>query len=245
MSDFLGWNTLQRRNLGLLYAYEVGAEIIAVVDDDNIPYEWWGKNISIGKPTKVRHFFVDDPAFDPVGATDYPYLWHRGFPLELLPKRNYSNMRHATIVPDVQADFWNGNPDIDAVCRLEHAPECKFKDEYFPIASNKMSPFNSQNTFLSRRVLKDYFLCPDMGRMDDIWAAYYVQALGAKVIYGKASVYQKRNVHNLIDDMKLEYIGYENNMNLIHDLRVDSNNYFKYISPRAKAAFERYRTHYV
>ncbi len=38
----------------------------------------------------------------------------------------------------MQADFWNGDPDIDAICRMEHAPECKFDDSYFPLACNKL-----------------------------------------------------------------------------------------------------------
>ncbi len=59
---------------------------------------------------------------------------------------------------------------------MEHAPECDFDPAAFPIASNKLSPFNSQNTFLAGDVLEDYFLYPHVGRMDDIWAAYYVQA---------------------------------------------------------------------
>ena len=41
-----------------------------------------------------------------------------------------------------------------------------------------------------------------MGRMDDIWASYYVQAKGFKVLYNKPSVYQDRNVHGLTKDMK-------------------------------------------
>ena len=53
---------------------------------------------------------------------------------------------------------------------------------------------------------------PFVGRMDDIWAAYYVQAKGCNVVFGKASVYQERNVHDLVRDMKQEYLGYENNL---------------------------------
>ena len=116
---------------------------------------------------------------------------------------------------DIQADFWNGDPDIDAICRMEHAPECDFDPAAFPIASNKLSPFNSQNTFFAGNVIKDYFLYPHVGRMDDIWAAYYVQAKDYRVVYGKASVYQDRNVHDLIRDMRQEYLGYENNLAIV------------------------------
>ena len=42
LSNLLGWNTIQRRNIGYLYAYKAGAELIATVDDDNIPYDNWG-----------------------------------------------------------------------------------------------------------------------------------------------------------------------------------------------------------
>ena len=34
-----------RRNIGFVYAYEQGADVIATVDDDNIPYENWGQDL--------------------------------------------------------------------------------------------------------------------------------------------------------------------------------------------------------
>ena len=138
LSDAIGWNCMQRRNFALLYAHDMGADVVAVVDDDNIPYAHWGKN-RIGRETFVKKYFTSLPAFDPVGATNYRHLWHRGFPLQLLPKRDYSQYEWKNIVPDVQADFWNGDPDIDAVCRMEYAPECTFQEKHFPIASNTLS----------------------------------------------------------------------------------------------------------
>src|SRR5262245_50131654 len=140
------------------------ADIVAVVDDDNIPYPDWGQDLMIGREVKTKYYETDLPAFDPVGATNHRHIWHRGFPLQLLPKRGYSKVAEKTVQADVQADFWDGDPDIDAVCRMEHAPECKFDAACFPISSNKLSPFNSQNTFISGRALKDYFLFPHVGR---------------------------------------------------------------------------------
>jgi len=49
------------------------------------------------------------------------------------------------------ADFWNGDPDIDAICRMEHAPVCEFDEACFPIASNNPVPFNSQKHILIAR----------------------------------------------------------------------------------------------
>jgi hypothetical protein len=244
LSDAIGWNCIQRRNFGLLIAHEMKADVVALVDDDNIPLPDWGRDIMIGREVEVDYYLTDLPAFDPVGATNYSELWHRGFPLQLLAKRDYSRKRREVVRPDVQADFWNGDPDIDAICRMEHAPECDFDPATFPLAANKPSPFNSQNTFLSSTVLKDYFLYPHVGRMDDIWASYYAQAKGHRVIYGRASVYQDRNVHDLIIDMKQEFLGYESNLAIIGELAADASSLVAYLPGRATRAFELYQRHF-
>jgi hypothetical protein len=71
----------------------------------------------------------------------------------------------------VQADLWDGDPDIDAMARLIYKPCVKFNNVK-PYGSNKISPFNSQNTFLAREVLPSYVCLPHVGRMDDIWGGY-------------------------------------------------------------------------
>ena len=38
LSRLIGWNCIQRRNIGYVYAKKNGAKFIASVDDDNIPY---------------------------------------------------------------------------------------------------------------------------------------------------------------------------------------------------------------
>lgn len=244
LSDAIGWNCIQRRSFGLLWAKEMKADVVAVVDDDNIPLDGWGQSLLIGNDVEVNYYETELPAFDPVGATNYKHLWHRGYPLQLLPKRDYSRVVRRKVRVDVQADFWNGDPDIDAICRMEYAPECTFEANAFPMASNKMGPFNSQNTFLSGKCLKDYFLFPHVGRMDDIWASYFVQAKGYRVVWHKASVYQQRNMHDLVHDMKQEYNGYENNLRLVQDLAVDAESLYSYLPGRSIWAFELYRRHF-
>ena len=235
LSELIGWNCIQRRNIALLHAYKLGAEVVALVDDDNIPLDGWGQDLMIGRPTEctvytpTKHPLV----FDPVAGTEYTNIWHRGYPLPWLNGRNQWPKEAGTVTPAIQADFWNGDPDIDAMCRCEHAPDCTFDPANFPIATTALSPFNSQNTFLSREVIPDYFCFPHIGRMDDIWAAYYVEALGHKVVYGKASVYQARNEHNLVTDFKNEIIGYSNT----HDLVVDPLQIQKFIPENSWAAF--------
>ena len=245
LSDAIGWDCIQRRNFGLLWAYDMGAEVVALVDDDNIPYDAWGRDLMVGRQVEVNYYETALPAFDPVGATNMSQLWHRGFPLQLLSNRTYSHPSKKVVYAHIQADFWNGDPDIDAFCRMEHAPECNFEPNYFPLASNKMAPFDSQNTFLLRDVLKHYFLYPHVGRMDDIWASYYVQAKGMLPVFGKPSVYQERNEHDLVRDMRNEYIGYELNLNLIQDLSTDPERVYWYLPPESARAFHLYRRHFM
>jgi hypothetical protein len=245
LSEAIGWNCIARRNFGFLWANHQRAEIVAVVDDDNIPQANWGKELLIGKPVEVDYYDTDLPAFDPVGATNYPHLWHRGYPLQLLQQRDYSRKSRRQITAGVQADFWNGDPDIDAICRLEHAPECTFEPASFPLASNSMAPFNSQNTFLQSELLRDYFMFPFTGRMEDIWAAYYLQATrGVQVVFGAASVYQDRNSHHLIRDMQAEYLGYENNLELVTALAIDAESIVRFLPGRSWEALRLYRKHF-
>ena len=244
LSDLIGWNCIQRRNFGLLFAWKKGADVVAVVDDDNIPYKNWGKKLLINTKTKTNYYDTHLEAFDPISVTNHNHLWHRGFPLQLLNQRKNFKKIKKIIIPDIQADFWNGDPDIDAICRMEHQPNCKFNNKFFPFTSSKVSPFNSQNTFISKKVSPYYFLFPHIGRMDDIWASYYVLSKGFRVVYNKASVFQKRNEHDLTKDMLKEFIGYENNLNLIKDLKKNINNINHYIPRKSKLAFLRYQTHF-
>jgi hypothetical protein len=241
MSDLIGWNKIGRRNIGYLEALKRGGKIIASVDDDNIPLDNWDEDIIIGKETNVYYYETEDIAFDPIGVTNYKELWHRGYPIQLLYGRNNRyKITRKIMIPDVQAMFWNGDPDIDAVCRLEHKPMCFFDDKYFPIATNSFSPFNSQNTLFSREALKKYMVIPFIGRMDDIWGGYYLESLGFKVAYTKVTVFQDRNVQNLTTNLVNEYIGYENTIDLLKKLKEDPENIYKFLPDEAEKCLKKY-----
>jgi ABC-type xylose transport system substrate-binding protein len=82
---------------------------------------------------------------------------------------------------------------------------------------------------------------PGIGRMEDIWASYYAQAQGLKVIYGPPSVFQKRNFHDYTIDFENEYIGYLKTFSLIKDLKDDPENIKKYIPLRSYLALKEYQ----
>jgi hypothetical protein len=241
LSNLIGWNCIGRRNFAILKAYEMGAKIIALIDDDNIPYDSWFKKIYIGSKINANKVNINKPVFDPVGYTNHKDLWHRGYPLEMVYGRKYKSDGKRKISPDVQASFWNGDPDIDAVTRVIFAPSCKFKKNYFPFFSRKISPFNSQNTLLNRKIIKDYFLFPHIGRMDDIWASYYVASKKYKILYAEPTVFQKRNKHNYLTDFNLEVLGYKNNVNLIKSLKKNPDNIKKFLPKKSILAFEEWK----
>ena len=59
LNNSIGWNTVDRRNIGFVLAHRVGADIIATVDDDNIPYEDWGKDLLVNKEVGVSTYTTE------------------------------------------------------------------------------------------------------------------------------------------------------------------------------------------
>jgi hypothetical protein len=242
LSEIIGWKTIQRRNIGLVYAYQEGADIVATVDDDNIPYDTWGDNIMVGQEMVVDLYEnISCPYFDAISTTEHNDLWHRGFPIEYLQvKNNIEYKGQTTITPLVQAEFWDGDPDIDAICRLSKKPIVKF-NKFAPFTTNQLTPFNSQNTFLHRSVLKNYSVFPYTGRMDDIWGAYVMQHYHPNsVIFTSASVYQARNPQDLVRNLENEVIGYRNTLKLLENI----NDYETILPEQTVKYFEIYQKHF-
>lgn len=213
LSDAIGWRCIPRRNLGFVHAYMLGADIMATVDDDNIPYDDWGQNLYVGQEVDVDLWEAKNGYFDPLSVTNRSELWHRGYPCEHIATKNqvdYLGKEKRKVM--VQADLWDGDPDIDAICRLSMQPVVKF-DHYSPYGSKQLSPFNSQNTFVAREAIPKYMVIPHVGRMDDIWGAYALQQhFPQSVIYNRASVYQERNEQDLVKNLEDEVIGYRNTL---------------------------------
>lgn len=243
LSDLIGWNCIQRRNFGFLLAKSMNADIIATVDDDNIPLPNWGENLSLKEPLKVRYFSTSQSCFDPLSVTSYKNLWYRGFPIEILAKKNL-NLKESvrTLKFDVQSDLWNGDPDVDAICRTSFRPFCQFSEKVTAFASNRPAPFNSQNTFVSRDVLPHYFMFPFIGRMDDIWSSFYIQSLGFKVHFNRPSVTQLRNEHRLFTDLQNEMLGYDKSLEFLIWLKKNPEMALRrYLPSRSFESFQRYR----
>ncbi len=220
--NHLPFNSIQRRNIGFLKAWEDGAQAVITIDDDNLMM-----NQDFVRLHGIVNQTVAIPAFETTSgwfnvcslledANRTPF-YHRGFPRKerWTESQTFTSVSTITRRVAVNAGLWLDDPDIDAVTRMEH-PICvrgmrASAPSRFALQPGTWSPFNSQNTAVMRNVLPAYFLSPYLGRYDDIWSSYIVvriaEHLGDIIAYGEPLLRQKRNEHNLWHDLDSERFG--------------------------------------
>lgn len=221
LNKHLVYNSIQRRNIGILKAYEQRADVIITIDDDNFitDSDFVGDHTRyLGKKNAWKSVSTNSGWFNVCSLlhdeTEQPF-YHRGYPMKqrwnMAEKNAKWESREARAV--VNAGFWLETPDVDAITHL-HKPLNVLSyelEENFALAKGTWCPFNSQNTALYKDTIPAYFLSPYIGRYDDIWAAYVIVAiahhLGDTISYGHPLVIQKRNPHNYFKDIEMERLG--------------------------------------
>ena len=226
-SELIGWLTIRRRNIAVLEALKWGADVIVTIDDDNIPMD--NLYFSDFLQCFCRPYLWEDMApfnglsittangwFDP-GRLMVPPTKHRGFPHEKLgPEFVVGSVVDRRV--GVVAGLCLGDPDIDAVTRLELHPIIHSASELAHAGvitdpKNTTVVFNTQNTAYLRELAPAMFCPPGLGRHDDIYASLITQRImrekGLCVHLGQPFVWQQRNPHNLINDLKDEVFGME------------------------------------
>ena len=226
LGEHLPWNSIQRRNIGLIIAYQEQADVIVTIDDDNLitNQDFLGK-----KAHGIVKQVITVPTYE--SSTGWLNICeflqeehdikfhHRGYPID-----EKTNDREALITREevtkeivVNEGFWLDDPDIDAITRMVNPVRVVgMKNPAEPniaLAPGTWSPFNSQNTALARKVIPAYFLSPYIGRYDDIWASYLLRKImdhfGHLGTYGQPVVCQVRNPHDLFVDLDKERVGME------------------------------------
>jgi hypothetical protein len=217
-SEALGWCKPGRRCIGMLEAVRSGADIVVTIDDDNIPlgrgyFDEFAQVLS--QPFDGLRADHSDGWFD-VGQFLLPPVRHRGFPHELWNSPRPPSLSHVIGARvGVAAGLWLGDPDIDATLRLTTAPRClgvsPVADPGFVVNCSGYAPFNSQNTAFVRELLPVLLMLTPMGRYDDIWASFIAERVMREfdyfVHYGRPFVWQERNPHSPVDDIKNELEG--------------------------------------
>lgn len=236
-AKYIGFNSIQRRNLGYLEALKMGAEIIVTIDDDNAPLNdryfddfilkfvaWDRSSWGLGRqlePCETPWKFAGLQVFHPQGWFDpgqllVPPVPHRGFPYDVTGDFQVSHIVNAKI--GVAAGLCLGDPDISAVDRISQAPTVHNVSELARAGvvcdRNVWTVWNSQNTAFLRELVPALFLWPGAQRFDDIYASIFAQCImrerGLYVYFGQPFVHQQRNPHNLLKDLRGEITGMEN-----------------------------------
>jgi hypothetical protein len=222
LSKVLPFNHYCRKMLGYLAAIEQKAAYIIDTDDDNYPKENWG-------------FPVFESEFDmidgPAGFVNiYQYytkqkIWPRGLPLDLI--NTDFQIEKFTSTQNCNVGIWQGladeDPDVDAIYRLTDNTPCYFDDKP-PIVLNRgtVCPFNTQNTIIRKELFALLYLPTYVTfRFTDILRGLVAQPImwlyGYQLGFINATVVQKRNVHNYMDDFTSEIPMYQH-CNKIVDL---------------------------
>jgi len=217
VSDDLGWNCIQRRNIGFLEALTTPAEYVTTIDDDNIPDANYFADVDT-MMTRRGAIAIHAPSgwYNPAQQC-VPSVVHRGYPYSQRHSDSHDAWKaYQDTKVGVVAGLWYGDPDIDAAERMVNAPNVTdmsmLAAEGFALARGTWAPFNTQNTTIRRELVPAAFCWPGVGRFDDIWGSYLSRAVmdecGYSVVYGQPFVSQDRNPHNLVNDLEQELLGY-------------------------------------
>lgn len=207
------YNHYTRKNIGYIYAIKQGADIIYDTDDDNLPYPNWHQPEFINR----RQIKSKADYFNIYGYFSKKNIWPRGFPLNELEHQQKFSVQQLTKSQTI--GVWQGladlDPDVDALYRLVFHDVTVFqKKPSVHLPAGIYCPFNSQNTFWTKALFPLLYLPGKVNmRFCDILRGYIAQRLmwqyNYRLGFMRATVYQKRNIHNFMRDFKDEIDMYQ------------------------------------
>jgi len=209
--DGLPWKSYARKMAGYAYAIRNGAQLIADTDDDNIPCADWAQQIEFSNQFETLQY----PGF--VNLYQYftkEHVWPRGFPLNRILDRTMPDAQPANNLTAPNVGIWqflaDEDPDVDAIYRLTNNTPIFFQQRApLLLLPGTYSPFNSQNTFFRREAFPLLYLPAFVNfRFTDILRGLIAQpilwAAGYTLGFGHATVVQKRNPHDYLNDFESE-----------------------------------------
>jgi reversibly glycosylated polypeptide len=219
------FNSFERRDIGLLMAYEQGADVIITIDDDNLAtgHDMIGLHHDMVCPKlclpNVETHDSSSGWFNVCGILEEENgveFYHRGYsPRHKWETNQYTTLWQGPRKVVVNAGLWLNNPDTDAITRLERKLNVVGFKYNMPhsiaLAPGTWSPFNCQNTALARDVIPAYFMSPVIARHSDIFASYVInriaEHLSDVIAFGLPLANHERSEHNLWHDVDLERWG--------------------------------------
>ena len=211
-------NSIARRNIGHLMAYERGADCTIMLDDDNLSIsdqDFVGRHNAVGTAVDLPVYSSNSRWYNVCKALQESSgveFYARGYPPAQRWNDGDTSLDQYTCRVAVNGGLWVNDPDIDALTRLERPLKTSGMHQGWPkafaLALGTWSPWNCQNTAISRAALPSYFLSPFTGRHLDIWASYITtrcaEAMGQVISFGEPLAFHDRSPHNLYKDLEQE-----------------------------------------
>lgn len=217
-------NNYARKNIGYLFAIEKGSGIIVETDDDNFPKKNFFSKINL-KYT-VRE--VLNKSWVNV-YLNFLYkkeeIWPRGLSLNYIHDYPKLSTFKKTSNFYLQQGVCEGNPDVDAIFRLANKNiRVKFKNNFKYSLGAAISPFNSQNTIWYKKIFPLLYLPVTCSmRCTDIWRSFVALNIlsqnSKKVLFFGTTMFQKRNDHNLVNDLLQEIPLYSQSEEIVKVLK--------------------------
>ncbi len=219
LANVMPYNHYCRKMIGYLYEIKNGADYIIDTDDDNLPKANWdfppmdGEYECINRDkgfVNIYQFFTKQK------------IWARGLPLNRI---NETADYESAVVNTCRIGVWQGladeDPDVDAVYRLTDNTPCYFNErEPIVLGENTISPYNSQNTMTRKELFPLLYLPTYVTfRFTDIMRGLVAQPImwlyGYRLGFINATVVQKRNPHNYMNDFISEIPMYTHSENVV------------------------------
>ena len=211
------YNSYSRKNIGYLKAIQLNSNFIIETDDDNQIDKNYFNKISLHQNAKsiltegwvnIYKAFLKDKSIK---------IWPRGLPFENIEKKFYFSEKSVKKKFFIQQGICNGDPDVDAIFRiLNNKKNFRFKKNLmFSINPKTFIPLNSQNTLWHSKAFALLYLPSFCSmRATDIWRGLIAKVVLANdkknILFKSSNIIQKRNDHNLINDLRDEMELYEN-----------------------------------
>ncbi|MGA3170620.1 MAG: hypothetical protein ABSE62_06370 [Chthoniobacteraceae bacterium] len=220
LTDFIPYNSDNRRNIGYLMALEMGCEMLVSIDDDNYcrPADRFFNEHAVvcqvpvqctSVSSSTRWFNICD-----LMEVQPTSVWPRGTPYKYRHQKPAVTRQDRTVPVKMNAGLWLGEPDLDAITWLVAPVRASgFKGESVLLDDGTWSAINTQNTALHRDLIPAYYFIPmnhplgpglSIDRFGDIFSGFFAEAcakhLGHGIRVGTPVADHRRNSHNYMRD---------------------------------------------
>jgi hypothetical protein len=223
LKPLIPFNSDNRRNIGHLMAAEQAADIIVAVDDDNFvgADDWYAGHSLVGSTTSLPTVACPGGWFNPCRLMDLepPVVnYARGYPYAKRHRPDEGTYSITTGRVVLNGGLWLNDPDVDSLTRLSvPARAVRVNQPRVMLAPGTWAPINTQNTAFHRDLLPAFYFVPvgarvggiAVERYGDIWAGFFARKLidhvGDRISFGLPACDHRRNAHDLLGDLELEF----------------------------------------